>query len=349
MRTPYPDKRERESSSSIEMTPSPGSTTTKSTTSQPSHTGSTTDGSIIHSSPTSNVSSTGSTVVESTPSESTDNEASDSQYSESESESTMTEERGRTDAQWTITAAAVVVSAAGYGGIISLYHYIFASHYVFTTKVFPQLWRIFTAFLITKPKFGILLDPYFLYQYGSSIERESSRFSQPGDFFVYTMFLASVIAATAGGILNQYTFLPALSLAYAYTFAQDNPTRSVSFFIITFESKYLPFAMLFMTFIIDGPDAAAGQLTGLIAAHLYDFLTRIWPTFGGGTNYIRTPQMVKGWFSARPGSVQDRGFGHVVEGRGRTAGAAGSGAPPSAARATGNAWGGMGPGRRLGE
>lgn len=249
----------------------------------------------------------------------------------------------------TITAAAVVVSAAGYGGIISLYHYIFASHYVFTTKVFPQLWRIFTAFLITKPKFGILLDPYFLYQYGSSIERESSRFSQPGDFFVYTMFLASVIAATAGGILNQYTFLPALSLAYAYTFAQDNPTRSVSFFIITFESKYLPFAMLFMTFIIDGPDAAAGQLTGLIAAHLYDFLTRIWPTFGGGTNYIRTPQMVKGWFSARLGSVQDRGFGHVVEGRGRTAGAAGSGAPPSAARATGNAWGGMGPGRRLGE
>ena len=99
MRTPSPDKRERESSSSIEMTPSPGSTTTESTTSQPSHTGSTTDGSIIYSSPTSKVSSTGSTVVESTPSESTDNEASDSQYSESESESTMTE-GGRTDAQW---------------------------------------------------------------------------------------------------------------------------------------------------------------------------------------------------------------------------------------------------------
>jgi Derlin-2/3 len=60
--------------------------------------------------------------------------------------------------------------------------------------------------------------------------------------------------------------------------------------------------------------------------------------------------MVKGWFGAAPGGVQSRGFGHVVEGRGRTAGAAGSGAPPpSAARATGSAWGGMGPGRRLGE
>ncbi|PZD33754.1 DER1 domain containing protein [Pyrenophora tritici-repentis] len=250
----------------------------------------------------------------------------------------------------TITALAVALSAAGYGGITSLYHYIFASDYVFTTRMFPQLWRIFTAFLITKPKFAILLDPYLLYQYGSSIERESSRFSQPGDFFVYTLFVGSVIAATAGGILNAYTFLPALSLAYAYTFAQDNPTRSVSFFIVTFESKYLPFAMLFMTFVIDGPEAAATQLTGLVAAHLYDFLTRIWPTFGGGTNYIRTPDMVKRWFAARPGSVQSRGFGHVVEGRGRAAGAPGSNMP-STGRTTGasTTWGGMGPGRRLGD
>ncbi|KAI4611268.1 uncharacterized protein J4E87_010552 [Alternaria ethzedia] len=242
----------------------------------------------------------------------------------------------------TITAAAVVVSAAGYSGLLSLYHYIFVSQYVFTVSMLPQLWRLFTAFLITKPKFGILLDPYFLYQYGSSIERESPRFKDPGDFFVYTLFLGSVIVATAGGILNQYTFLPSLSLAYAYTFAQDNPTRSVSFFVITFESKYLPFAMLFMAFVMDGPDAALGQLMGLLAAHLYDFLTRIWPTFGGGKNYIRTPEMVKRWFGAAPGSVQNRGYGHVVQGRGGAA-------QPSAARATGNAWGGMGPGRRLGE
>ncbi|RAR14299.1 Der1-like protein [Stemphylium lycopersici] len=246
---------------------------------------------------------------------------------------------------------AVAVSALGYGGVISLRQYIFANYFVFTTKMFPQLWRVFTAFLITKPKFAILLDPYFLYQYGSSIERESSRFSQPGDFFVYTMFVGSVIVATAGGLLNAYTFLPALSLAYAYTFGQDNPTRSVQFFIINFDAKYLPFAMLFLTFIIDGPDAAASQLTGLIAAHLYDFLTRIWPTFGGGTNYIRTPQMVQRWFGAAPGSVQNRGYGHVVEGRGRTAGAPGSGASPSTGRATGasTAFGAMGPGRRLGE
>jgi Derlin-2/3 len=159
------------------------------------------------------------------------------------------------------------------------------------------------------------------------------------------------VKATAGGFMNAYTFLPALSLAYAYTYAQDNPTRQVSFFIINFDAKFLPFALLFMTFIIDGPEPALHQLTGLIAAHLYDFLTRIWPTFGGGKNYIHTPQTVKKWFGAAPGSMQNRGYGHVVEGRGRTAGAAGSGAAPSTGRTTGAStqWGGIGPGRRLGE
>jgi membrane associated rhomboid family serine protease len=96
----------------------------------------------------------------------------------------------------TITALAVVVSALGYGNIISLYQYIFDSRMVLTTKIVPQIWRVFTAFLITKPKFAILLDPYFLYQYGSAIERESSRFAQPGDFFVYTMFVGSVIVVS---------------------------------------------------------------------------------------------------------------------------------------------------------
>ena len=97
----------------------------------------------------------------------------------------------------TITAAAVALSGLGYGGIISLYPYIFVGDYVFTLRTVPQIWRCVTAFLITKPKFAILLDPYFLYQYGSGLERESSRFSGPGDFFVYTMFVGSVIVVSS--------------------------------------------------------------------------------------------------------------------------------------------------------
>lgn len=107
----------------------------------------------------------------------------------------------------TITAAAVVLSGLGYGGIISLYPYVFVPQYVFTVKMVPQIWRCVTAFLVTKPKFGILLDPYFLYQYGSGLERESSRFTQPGDFFVYTLFVGSVIIVSVLSALLEVVHL----------------------------------------------------------------------------------------------------------------------------------------------
>ncbi|CAI6333406.1 unnamed protein product [Periconia digitata] len=239
----------------------------------------------------------------------------------------------------TIATAAVVVSALGYAGILELMQFVYIPQYVFTVSMLPQVWRAITAFFITKPKFGIIMDPYFLYQYGSGLERESSRFSQPGDFFVYTVFLGSFIVALAGHILGGMTFLAALSLGYAYTYAQDNPTRQVTFFIITFDAKFLPFALLFMTLILDGPEQTMTQATGLIAAHMFDFLTRIWPTFGGGTNYITTPQTVKRWFGARPGARQERSYGFAQQG-------GGAAEPPSAGRTTGAQWG---PGRRLGD
>jgi Derlin-2/3 len=163
---------------------------------------------------------------------------------------------------------------------------------------------------------------------------------------VHMSIFANITKATAGGLLNSYTFLPALTLSYAYTFAQDSPTRQVSFFIVNFDAKFLPFALLFMTFIIDGPEPAAAQLTGLLAAHLYDFLTRIWPTFGGGKNYIHTPNFVKRWFGGTTG-VQNRSFGYVVQGQGRATGS-GAGAPSAAASGVSNRWGSVGPGRRLG-
>jgi Derlin-2/3 len=111
---------------------------------------------------------------------------------------------------------------------------VFYSPYVFTLKTLPQVWRIFTAFLITKPKFGILLDPYFLYQYGSGLERESSRFSQPGDFFVYTAFVASVIVVSLPSRLFYVVVL------FVYLVALTPRLRCACSCYQSSTSKYLP-------------------------------------------------------------------------------------------------------------
>jgi Derlin-2/3 len=101
----------------------------------------------------------------------------------------------------TIAASALVVSALGYAGVFPLMPLIF-----FPQKLFPQIWRPLTAFLITGPGLGILLDPFFLFRYGSELERNSPRFTHPGDFFTYIMFVALLIVVSGAVPLGLQAF-----------------------------------------------------------------------------------------------------------------------------------------------
>jgi Derlin-2/3 len=140
-------------------------------------------------------------------------------------------------------------------------------------------------------------------------------------------------------------FLSALTLALAYTYAQENPNRQLSYFIVTFSAKYLPYSMLAMTFVMASPEAALHQATGLIAAHLYEFLTKIWPEHGGGRKLINTPAFVARWFAKPAGVASQRSFGTAYSGN-TTAQNAG----PQRQTGGGGSWtsGFSGQGRRLG-
>jgi hypothetical protein len=114
----------------------------------------------------------------------------------------------------TITAAAVLISIPGHIiGVPSLLSMIFIPQYIFTLRMFPQIWRLVTSFLITGPQLGMILDPYFLFTYCSNLETTAARFSQPGDFFVYLVFCAVIILvcrATATGCTLALNSLPHL-------------------------------------------------------------------------------------------------------------------------------------------
>jgi membrane associated rhomboid family serine protease len=102
----------------------------------------------------------------------------------------------------TITAAAVLLSIPVTLGVINPFYVVFVQYYILTLRTFPQIWRLVTPFLLTGPGLGLLLDPYFLYTYGSALETEASRFSQPGDFFVYLVFVALVILVSLLPLYN---------------------------------------------------------------------------------------------------------------------------------------------------
>ncbi len=103
--------------------------------------------------------------------------------------------------------------------------------------------------------------------------------------------------------------------------------------------------MLLMTFIMAGPEAAKVQATGLIAAHLHDFLTRLWPTFGGGRNLVPTPGFVRRMFETTVATTTQRGFGTAIRPAQRDAGTA-SGS--SAGGVLPETWRSRGSGHRLG-
>ncbi|KAK5680934.1 hypothetical protein LTS10_006692 [Elasticomyces elasticus] len=251
----------------------------------------------------------------------------------------------------TITAAAVLLSAPTWMGLINPYYVVFLREKIFTFTSIPQLWRIVTPFILTGPQLGLLMDPYFLYTYGSQLETEASRFTQPGDFFTYLVFVATIILLLGGVYLQGILLLSPLTLALAYTAAQENPNRQLTYFIVTFSAKWLPYAMLAMTFVTGSPKEALLQSTGLVAAHAYDFVTKYWPEYGGGRRYLNTPAAVQRWFAKPGGTATARGAGTAFAARPaanvpqQQAGSGGG----WASGFSGGAWNGRGTGRRLGD
>lgn len=93
----------------------------------------------------------------------------------------------------TITAAAVLISVPGHLGLYNLAWVVFFKDYVFTFRQLPQIWRALTCFFITGPSLGLIMDPFFLYHYSSQLETGAPRFSSPGAYAFYLLFVALVI------------------------------------------------------------------------------------------------------------------------------------------------------------
>jgi len=242
-----------------------------------------------------------------------------------------------------LVAAMFAESALVHGGLLPFRQVVFFAPWIF--KFPPELWRILSSFLLTGGGFSFVFDLYFMWTYGSGLEQNSPRFTQPGDFFTYVVFISSVILATAGFVLKAHVFTPSLLLAFIYTFAQDNRGKKAHFIIFQIPVELLPWAMLVLTLIMGGVQAALQQGTGVIAAHLYDFLTRLYPTFQGGRNYIQTPAAIKRYFGADRSAFSNRGYGSSFRAGQNIPQPQSGGWTSGFSRGT---WGGRGAGRRLG-
>jgi len=135
-------------------------------------------------------------------------------------------------------------------------------------------------------------------------------------------------------------------MALVWTYSQDKRGTRVRFFVIDIPVIYLPAAMLCITMVRGGYEAMLLECTGILAAHLYFFITRLYPAFGGGRNFIFTPRFIQRFFYKHTPNAGYRGYGtayHAPQ-------PAESSTPQSRTSGTDtqNTWGNWGSGRRLG-
>ena len=117
------------------------------------------------------------------------------------------------------------------------------------------------------------------------------------------------LKCTSGLLLSGSIFTSALILAFVYTFAQDNRGKKAHFIVVQIPVEYLPWCMITLTLVLGGWPAALDEGMGIIAAHAYDFLTRLYPQFQHGKNYVQTPKVIARWFGADQSAFTHKRYG----------------------------------------
>lgn len=149
-------------------------------------------------------------------------------------------------------------------------------------------------------------------------------------------------------------YLAPLTAAFTYTWSREHKDGSITFNGFPVKGRYLPYASIFFTLLVNGPEVALQQATGTLSAALYGFLKKTSPR-APGHDFLPTPQFLQRIFpggpisyaAAAPGVA--KGFGTVYRNSGSGSGqSTASGSKSSSSRPSGRLFWGGDRGHRLG-
>ncbi|KAK2072557.1 hypothetical protein P8C59_006904 [Phyllachora maydis] len=146
-----------------------------------------------------------------------------------------------TDAFWaapplarTFAAAILVTSITVHLGVLPYAWFYFTEDRLW--RIPPEIWRLATSFLLSSPALGIILDPYFAFQYLSQLETTNPRFPRKEDLLWYLITVCGFITLLCRLFTGHAFFLQGLILALCYTASQDQRGAKASFFFFTHRS-----------------------------------------------------------------------------------------------------------------
>ncbi|GMH60573.1 hypothetical protein TrRE_jg6546, partial [Triparma retinervis] len=163
--------------------------------------------------------------------------------------------------------------------------------FALTPQTLPfQPWRFVTAAsFLGPPAISSLMSIYYLYEYGSNLERTfgTSTFLL---FLLSQVFLLSILSS----LFMTPFFANSVVTAMLHVLSRQMPHESVKWLVFTVPYWTLPFGLMAADVLQQQSGAAAlPHVMGIITGHFYHFHTKIWPRMGG-REWLKPPDWVKG-------------------------------------------------------
>lgn len=185
-----------------------------------------------------------------------------------------------------------------------------------------ELWRPLTAAcFLGPPSVGWLMSGYYLFEYGSTLERAYGT-AQHLVFLLSQILILSMLSALFG----QPFFAPSIITAMLHVLSRSMPHQKVKWLVFTVPYWALPYGLMATDVLQAGsPMAAIPHVLGILSGHFYHFHKFIWPKIGG-QDWLAAPDFLIARFD--PNAKKDskaaassalknrkRGKGHKLGGK----------------------------------
>jgi membrane associated rhomboid family serine protease len=151
-----------------------------------------------------------------------------------------------------------------------------------------ELWRPFTAAcFLGPPSIGWLMSAYYLFEYGSSLERAFGT-AQHLLFLLLQVGFLSVCSAFFG----QPFFAQSVITSMLHVLSRSMPNQKVKWLIFTVPYWTLPYGLMASDVLQAGnAGAALPHVLGILSGHMYYFHKNVWPKLGG-EDWLVPPEFV---------------------------------------------------------
>ena len=151
-----------------------------------------------------------------------------------------------------------------------------------------EFWRPFSAAtFLGPPSVGWLFNGYYLFEYGSSLERAYGTAQHAVFLFTQVIFL-SVLSILVG----QPFFASSMITAMLHVLSRAMPNQKVKWLIFNVPYWSLPYGLMATDVLqAQSPTAAVPHILGILSGHFYQFHKFVWPK-KGGEDWLVAPEFL---------------------------------------------------------